>query len=86
MVLKWGKWRGIAWFNLQQQLLLNPALFKTLGGLSRHLEHYFVSTAYGPGLAHRLTIGTPIAIGGLHDGDHGASDQDETAAFADTDT
>jgi hypothetical protein len=66
--------------------LLNPALFETTEELSRHLEHYLVSTAYRPGLAHRLTIGTPITIGGLHDGDHGAGDQHETAALADADT
>jgi hypothetical protein len=56
------------------------------GELSRHLEHYLISTAYRPGLAHRLTIGTPIAIGSLHGCDHGASDQDETAALTDADT
>jgi len=56
------------------------------GEISRHLEHYLVSTAYRTGLAHRLTIGTPIAFGRLHGCDHGASDQDETTALADTDT
>jgi len=54
---------------------------------SRHLEHYLVSTAYGSGIAHRLAIGTPIAVGGFHYGNHrAASDQNEAAAFADRDT
>jgi hypothetical protein len=59
-------------------------VFEITRELSRHLEHYLVSTAYCPGLAHCLTIGTPIAVGGLHGCDHPAGDQNETAAFADS--
>jgi hypothetical protein len=54
--------------------MANPSLFETTEEFSRHLEHYLISTAYRSGIAHRLTIGTPIAFGGLHGCDHGASD------------
>lgn len=51
--------------------------------LSRHFEHYFISTAYGPGLAHCLAAGAPIAVYGLQGSDHRARDQYESAALAD---